>query len=159
MNPMVGHRAQQIFLEALERGEDERLAFVEDTCGADGVLREAVLQLLDDAQAAAAFFEVFEEDILERQVNELEEHDARGIRLGNYELIHLIAQGGMGSVFLARRADGQFERDVVIKMLPRGLDGESLQQRFSREQKILAELQHPHIAQLYDAGVTPAGRG
>ena len=159
MNREDRQRANQIFLKALERAEEERHVFVKTACGSEGAVCEAVFRLLNNAASAAEFFEKFEDDLLERQANELEEHDTRGFRLGNYELIHLIAQGGMGSVFLAKRADGQFDRRVVVKMLPMGFDSQSLRERFSKEQKILANLQHPNIAQLYDAGVTVSGRG
>ncbi len=159
MNREDRQRANRIFLKALERAEEERHDFVKTACGLEVTVCEAVFRMLNNAASAAEFFEEFEDDLLERQANELEEHDTRGIRLGNYELIHLIAQGGMGSVFLAKRADGQFDRRVVVKMLPMGFDSESLRERFSKEQNILANLQHPHIAQLYDAGVTARGRG
>lgn len=158
MKKADNQRANQIFLEALARAEEDREAFVKAACGSDEAVCAAVLRLMRHAVSAAEFFDEFENDLLERQANELEEHDTRGVRLGNYELIHLIAQGGMGSVFLARRADGQFERHVVVKMLPLGFDSGALRERFSKEQQILANLQHPHIAQLHDAGVTPDGR-
>lgn len=159
MKKADNQRINQIFLEALARAETEREAFVKSACGSDEAVCAAVFSLLRNALSAGEFFDEFENDLLEKQANELEEHDARGVRLGSYELIHLIAQGGMGSVFLARRADGQFERHVVVKMLPLGFDSEALRERFSKEQQILANLQHPHIAQLHDAGVAPDGRG
>src|ERR1700729_1014460 len=77
--------------------------------------------------------------------------------VGPYELIRLLGAGGMAEVWLARRADGAFKREVALKlpMLTRAPAG--LEARFARERDILASLEHPHIARLYDAGVDPQG--
>ncbi|BAO44947.1 hypothetical protein TBH_C2033 [Thiolapillus brandeum] len=95
---------------------------------------------------------------MHNQLNELEDYWLRGRRLGSYRIDHLIAQGGMGSVFLAKRDDGQFERTVVIKIIPVGFDDESVRRRFANETSLLAQLQHPNIAQLFDAGETDDDR-
>jgi serine/threonine protein kinase/Tfp pilus assembly protein PilF len=80
-----------------------------------------------------------------------------GARVGPYELIRLLGAGGMAEVWLARRADGAFKREVALKlpMLTRAQAG--LEARFARERDILASLEHPHIARFYDAGVDPRG--
>src|SRR5580692_11170611 len=80
-----------------------------------------------------------------------------GARVGPYQLIRLLGAGGMAEVWLARRADGAFRREVALKlpMLARAQAG--LEARFARERDILASLEHPHIARLYDAGVDPQG--
>jgi eukaryotic-like serine/threonine-protein kinase len=82
---------------------------------------------------------------------------APGARVGPYQLIRLLGAGGMAEVWLARRADGAFKREVALKlpMLARAQAG--LEARFARERDILASLEHPHIARLYDAGVDPQG--
>ena len=80
-----------------------------------------------------------------------------GTRVGPYQLIRVLGAGGMADVWLARRADGAFRRDVALKLpilSPRRTD---LQERFARERDILASLEHPHIARLYDAGVDSSG--
>lgn len=64
----------------------------------------------------------------------------------------------MGVVYLAERADGQFEQQVVVKLIKRGMDSDAILQRFLRERQILARLQHPNIARLLDAGAAPDGR-
>jgi serine/threonine protein kinase/TolB-like protein len=80
-----------------------------------------------------------------------------GARVGPYELIRLLGAGGMAEVWLARRADGALKREVALKlpMLARAPAG--LEARFARERDILASLEHPHIARLYDAGVDRQG--
>ena len=63
----------------------------------------------------------------------------------------------MGAVYLAQRADRAFERRVAIKMVRRGMNSEVVVRRFEHERQILASLDHPHIARLYDGGTTPDG--
>ena len=80
-----------------------------------------------------------------------------GARVGPYELISALGSGGMAEVWLARRADGAFKREVALKLpMLNQLRGD-LEQRFARERDILASLEHPYIARLYDAGVDPTG--
>ena len=78
--------------------------------------------------------------------------------LGAYRLISSIGEGGMGSVWLAERSDGRFDRKVAIKFLHFSLGSSSGTKRFKREGRILAQLSHPHIAELIDAGVTATGQ-
>ena len=81
-----------------------------------------------------------------------------GQEVGVYTLISQIGQGGMGSVWLAERNDGRFERRVAVKFLNIALIGKDGEERFKREGRILALLVHPHIAELIDAGVSQAGQ-
>lgn len=78
-----------------------------------------------------------------------------GKRVGAYELIRLLGAGGMAEVWLARRADGAFKREVALKLPMRNRLRGDLEPRFARERDILASLEHPHIARLYDAGTDP----
>jgi serine/threonine protein kinase/TolB-like protein len=80
-----------------------------------------------------------------------------GARVGPYELIRLLGAGGMAQVWLARRADGAFKRDVALKLPTLTHLRTDLEQRFARERDILASLEHPHIARFYDAGIDPNG--
>ena len=80
-----------------------------------------------------------------------------GVRLGHFRVTRLAGRGGMGAVYEAERDDDQFQQRVAIKTLWRGADSELLLQRFRSERKILAGLQHPHIAQLIDGGATETG--
>jgi len=81
-----------------------------------------------------------------------------GQRVGVWRLLREIGRGGMGVVYHAERADGQFEQRAAVKVLKRGLDTDEIHARFLRERQILARLQHPHIARLLDGGVTVDGR-
>jgi serine/threonine protein kinase/Tfp pilus assembly protein PilF len=80
-----------------------------------------------------------------------------GARVGPYELIRLLGAGGMAEVWLAKRADGVFKREVALKLPSHTRVRRDLEQRFARERDILAGLEHPHIARLYDAGIDPQG--
>jgi serine/threonine protein kinase/Tol biopolymer transport system component len=80
-----------------------------------------------------------------------------GARVGPYELIRLLGAGGMAEVWLARRADGAFNREVALKLPMLTKWRADLEQRFARERDILASLEHPLIARLYDAGIDPKG--
>lgn len=82
---------------------------------------------------------------------------APGRTVGVYTLLSPIGAGGMGSVWLAERSDGRFERRVAVKFLNFALAAGEGALRFKREGKILGQLAHPHIAELIDAGVTPDG--
>ena len=74
--------------------------------------------------------------------------------IGPYKLDRMLGEGGMGQVWLARRADGLYQRRVALKLLRPGLADPNLRQRFTRERQILARLGHPHIARLLDAGIS-----
>jgi eukaryotic-like serine/threonine-protein kinase len=83
---------------------------------------------------------------------------APGARIGPFELIRILGRGGMGEVWLARQADGRVERAVALKLPALHQQAEVLAERFRRERDFLAKLEHPNIARLYDAGVTPGGQ-
>ena len=78
--------------------------------------------------------------------------------LGSWTLVDAIGEGGMGSVWRARRSDGRFEGEAAVKLLRSGLFDAATQERFRREGAILARLHHPGIAQLLDAGITTRGQ-
>jgi eukaryotic-like serine/threonine-protein kinase len=80
-----------------------------------------------------------------------------GARVGPYELIRSLGSGGMAQVWLARRADGAFKREVALKLPMLRRLRTDLEERFVRERDILASLEHPQIARFYDAGIDPNG--
>lgn len=83
--------------------------------------------------------------------------DRSGTVLGPYRLVSVLGRGGMGVVYLAERADEEFEKRVAIKLMPRGLESDEAERRFRLERQVLARLEHPHIARLLDGGVTDEG--
>ena len=87
-----------------------------------------------------------------------DEHVHAGAVIGVYRLVRELGVGGMGVVWLADRIDGQIARSVALKLPHVHLLSGTARERFARERNILARLQHPHIAHLFDAGLTADGR-
>ncbi|MFN7979767.1 MAG: serine/threonine-protein kinase [Vicinamibacterales bacterium] len=144
-------RLRAVFDAALEQPPDEREAYLDAACAGAPALRGRVARMLAASARMTSFLERPPAD-LPRQVAV-----ATGRRVGPYEIVREIGRGGMGAVYLARRADRQFERDVAIKVLAApSLSGQS-HERFRQEQQVLARLIHPNIAQLYDAGTDDDG--
>jgi serine/threonine-protein kinase len=79
-------------------------------------------------------------------------------RVGPYVVRGTIGRGGMGTVLLAERADGEFEQQVAVKLVKKGMDSAEILERFRAERQIVARLQHPHIARLLDGGATACGQ-
>lgn len=82
---------------------------------------------------------------------------AADMRVGAYRLVRELGQGGMGAVHLALRDDDAFHKRVALKILKRGMDTEAIVRRFRTERQILAGLDHPNIARLFDGGTTDEG--
>jgi non-specific serine/threonine protein kinase/serine/threonine-protein kinase len=127
---------KQILGDALEHRQEDRGAFLAQACGDDAELRREVETLLagDDG---TPFLDL----------------DKAPDRLGPYRIVHEIGRGGMGTVFLAERDDGQFQQRVAIKVIKRGMDTDAVLRRFYAERQILARLQHPNITRLLDGGM------
>ncbi|MGK0190049.1 MAG: serine/threonine protein kinase [Verrucomicrobiales bacterium] len=87
----------------------------------------------------------------------IEDHPAVGTRVGIYELVELIGEGGFAEVYRARQ-ERPFRREVALKILKLGMDTRQLLARFARERQVLSQLKHSGIARIYDAGATQAGR-
>jgi hypothetical protein len=96
-------------------------------------------------------------DFLEHPAEPLPEQD-EPTSIGPYRVIRRLGSGGMGDVYLARRDDQEFEREVAVKLLAPGLYGRDFVRRFRAERQILARLDHPNIARLYDGGTYFDGR-
>ncbi|HEY4284407.1 MAG TPA: protein kinase [Chthoniobacterales bacterium] len=153
MAPQVWQEVKEILGEALQREGDAREAFVAEACAHDPQLREQVetyLSVSGETLEACA-------DNLRDTVRSAISPQRAGSRIGAYRIVREIGRGGMGTVFLAARADGEFEKDVAIKILKRGTDTDEIVRRFRSERQILARLEHPNIARLIDAGSTDSG--
>jgi serine/threonine-protein kinase len=143
---------QALFDEALERDTAERDAFLRDACGGDAELYREVASLL--TVDLHSLLDGFAADA----VNLPSVLSMEGERVGPYRIARELGRGGMGAVYLAERADGQFTQTVALKLVKRGMDSESVLRRFEQERQILARLQHPNIARLLDGGLAPDGR-
>lgn len=137
---------------ALDLSEVERESLLDEVDQMDPALAADLRALLDTHRV------LLDEKFLETSLPLPDLLISAGQALGSYTLIAPIGQGGMGTVWLAERSDGRFERKVAIKLLWMGLRGRTAGRRFLREGMYLARLKHPNIAQLLDAGVTPSGQ-
>lgn len=157
-------RVDALFSAALDLEPAERGAWLDAACASDGALRrdvEELLRLADEPLAAvdgeAPGLAAFRREALDAAGAD-EPSEAPGARVGPYRLERELGRGGMGVVWLARRADGAFEQAVAVKLVRRGMATDEVQRRFRRERQILATLAHPGIARLLDGGVTEDGR-
>ncbi|EEF23658.1 conserved hypothetical protein, partial [Ricinus communis] len=145
--------------ELLDLEEPRRSARLAEIRAADAAMGEHLEALLarDAALGQERFLEQPAAEALQGTPAPLsfapEGPDFTGESIGPYVLDRELGQGGMGAVWLARRADGRFEGEVAVKFLKSGLFGKGDSGRFEREGQILARLSHPHIARLLDAGL------
>jgi serine/threonine protein kinase len=153
LNPAHWQQLKHILGNALEESSPERrAALLRRSCGSDAaLLREAEKLLGHDTTILEEFVEFAASRLRD------DERVRIGQRIGPYVIVSELGRGGMGTVYLARRADGQFERQVAIKILHRGTDTDEVLHRFQTERQILANLDHPNITRLLDAGSTQDG--
>jgi non-specific serine/threonine protein kinase/serine/threonine-protein kinase len=148
-------QADRLLQQALERTPTERAAFLDEACAGDANLRRELDSLLAAEAEAGSFLE---KPVADHFTDALTAAQAApGQRIGAYQLLREIGRGGMGAVWLAERADEQFEKQVALKLIKRGMDTEEIIRRFRYERQILARLDHPNIARLLDGGTTTDG--
>ena len=153
-------RIKRVAEDAWDLPDAERSRFISSACADDGALLEEVASLLRSAAEASALYEgaalslpgaaeAFEQAVSAGP-------PLLGARVGPFRVVREIGRGGMGSVYLAERAEGGFEQRVAIKFVG-GIPTEVLLRRFREERRILASLDHPNIARLIDGGTTAGG--
>src|SRR5882762_4306428 len=162
MTPETWQQLKTFFQAAIELAPDQRASFLIEACAADAALRSRVEQLLASHDEAGSFLDspaVVDAGVIiaEEQCRVAEAPVMIGHHIGPYELIREIGRGGMGTVFLAVRADDQYRKQVAIKLVNRGMDTDTILRRFTMERQILANLEHPNIARLLEGGSTPDG--
>jgi non-specific serine/threonine protein kinase/serine/threonine-protein kinase len=148
-------RLNEVFHAALALEPGERRAFVAESCAGDESLRRESEELLSSHERADIDLGAIER--FEAALDEPASPGLAGLRLGPYRVSQEIGRGGMSAVWLADRADGQFEQHVAIKVIKRGMDTAQVLERFRAERQILASLDHPNIAHLIDGGTTDDG--
>lgn len=145
----------EIFQSALDTEPESRSAYLDSACGDDLHLRAEIESLLASHENSDLTSAAFDDGmkLLEHRASQLREDS----RIGPYRVLREIGYGGMGSVYLAARADDAYRKLVAIKIIRRGLDTDDIIQRFRSERQILASLEHPNITRLLDAGSTDDG--
>lgn len=149
-------RIEELFNAALDLPADARRTLLEEERARDPNLVDEVESLL---RAEGATEGLFEGQIQQaaREVIEARPPLEEGDRVGAYQVVKKLGEGGMGMVFLAERADAEYEARVAIKILRSGAADPHLLERFRAERQILASLEHPSVARLIDGGATPRG--
>ena len=148
MEPELWQRIKALLAENLDGSPEERAACLARVRREDAALANQLAVFLNADEQKTAFLE---EPLIRWQA------PARAVEpesIGPYRVVRKLGQGGMGAVYLAVRADGEYEREVAIKVLKRGMDTEEIIGRFRAERQILATLSHPNIAQFHDGGTT-----
>jgi eukaryotic-like serine/threonine-protein kinase len=153
MNPERWQQVRELLDRALALQDFERATFLDQACAGDSELRAEVESLLDSHERAGSVF-------LKKPAFDIKVSTAAnrvGHRVGVYRLIEQVGQGGMGEVYRAERADGQYDKQVAIKFVRAGYDTAAIIERFRNERQVLASLDHPNIARLLDGGTTEDG--
>ena len=157
-------KVESILDTALTLSGDSRTAYIEKACKSDDKLLKEVYELLDAIQKSeetdflstkAGREKMLMDDLSDISVGANE--DLIGKQIGAFEITAQVGSGGMGAVYKAERAKGDFSQEVAIKIVQHGVKSGDTLKRFQMEQQILAALHHPHIAALYDGGVTANG--
>jgi len=153
--PDVWRRLEMLFQAAAEIDPAERSVFLDEVCAGDPDLRRRVESLL---AAADRTFGCVERSVSQAAHELIAGGSVEGGRVGEYVLVRALGAGGMGSVYLAHRADGQFEQTVAVRQLHATLSQSvGIISRSRTERQILAKLEHPNIARLIGGGITTDG--
>jgi serine/threonine protein kinase len=153
MTPERWRQVRDLFTSALQVGVAERSAFLDSNCSGDHSLRREVERLLAAEQELPSSFLESPAVALAPAFVSTKSSSVRaaGTKLGPYALETLLGAGGMGEVYRAR--DTRLERTVAVKVIPSSLSSDPLRrQRFEREARAIALLQHPNICTLHDIG-------
>jgi len=156
MTPEQWQQLRPILESALELDPASRASFLDGAC-ADSFLRREVESLIASHEQAGT-------DVLSPSTSPSLDPDEQtqfrlppGKRIGVYEILEEIAVGGMGAVYRAIRADGQYYQQVALKIVRSELGAEFTATRFKNERQILASLNHPNIGKILDGGTTAEG--
>jgi serine/threonine protein kinase/tetratricopeptide (TPR) repeat protein len=155
MNAERWQRVKQLLEEAIALDTGERSSFLDHACNSDAGLRREVDSLLSSHEQAGTGF--LKTPVLDLKMAAAAAPVRAGRRIGVYQIVEELGRGGMGEVYRAVRADGQYTKEVAIKLVRGGFDSAFVQEHFRNERQILASLDHPNIARLLDGGTTEDG--
>src|SRR4051794_7464087 len=156
MTPERWQEIRQVFDSAVALHQEQRAEYLNTACSTDAQLRHEVESLLfADDEAETGFLNSPAVSLVD--LAPIPTFNRLGRRLGAYTILEEIGHGGMGEVYRAARADGQYEQQVAIKLVRGGYDTALVLERFRHERQILASLDHPNIARLLDGGNTEEG--
>ena len=148
---------KEIFSNALELKDEEQKEYLKKACNDDDTLLQEVESLLE-AYNSTGVLDNSMNQLKVSALSQLKSQKTLGKQIGAYRIIEELGHGGMGTVYLAERADGVFQQKVALKMLRAGFLFDDQILRFQSERRILASLNHNNIARLYDGGITDDGQ-
>ena len=148
----IERAAMELLEEALERPSNDQIPYVESRIDVPEAVRRQALALLRSDREEPAPIQTGGAS------HSLTQEDTPPPGIAGYRILRQLGRGGMGAVWLAERDGADFEHRVAIKVIKPGVLLEALVDRFRRERQILAQLNHPHIARLYDGGETAEGQ-
>ncbi|MBD9480713.1 serine/threonine-protein kinase [Pseudoxanthomonas sp. PXM02] len=153
-------RALELFDEYVELARPQRAAALARLKARDAPLHDALARLLAADTSPSQLEGIAFDALLDAQAGD--DDDASSVRIGNrlgpWRIDRVLESGGMGTVYEASRADGQYEKQVALKCMRAGMSSPALIDAFMRERNHLAQLDHPHIAPLLDGGIEADGR-
>ena len=152
---MTWERLEEVFEQACALPAEARADFLDRACAGEVVLRTEVEAMLAVADGTGALS--IERLVVEESASEPIDDLWLGQCLGPWRLTRVIGRGGMGLVYGAARADGQYQLEVAVKLMRAGPRDSYAGERFRTERQVLASLQHPNIAGLLDGGFAPDG--
>ncbi len=147
-------RIDALFHEALAQDAASREAFLRRSCGTDQALFHELSRLVTLSEKEDEFLDPPNRTQVLGLPDAAGQEHLVGRRIGAFRLVKPIAHGGMGAVWLAARADEQFEQRVAVKLMHSGLLTPEMRRRFRQERQTLAQLEHPYITRLIDGGTT-----
>lgn len=156
-------RIERLFDQLVDATATERRRTLAELGGDSAGLRREVECLLEAAATDGGLLDEGAGERFSTLIEEVFDRDESGTpgspqQVGPWRILREVGRGGMGVVYLAERAEGDFEQRAAVKLLKRGLDTDEIVARFARERKILARLEHPAIARLIDGGLSEDGR-
>ncbi len=153
MTPERWARLEEIFNAAVELDPEAQAQYLREACGADAELQRQAQSLLLSSRTDSHRIDDVIGDVAGRVVASR----MAGQQIGPYRVLEVLGRGGMSTVYLAERADRQYQRQVAIKVVSAGVAQHSFVPRLKSERQILANLDHPNISRLLDGGTTEDG--
>ena len=150
------HQVERVYHAALAVDGSARETLLDDMCAGDDALRQEVVSLLRYEGDAHHFLSDRAIDLVARAIPASAARDLPA-QIGPYKILDILGEGGMGIVYLAEQ-ERPLRRRVALKVIKVGLDTRAVIARFEAERQALALMDHPHIAQIYDAGASEDGR-
>lgn len=157
MSELSDTQIDNLFHQALEKHPTDRTSFLRSICGKNEGLRIEVESLIQAHESSNEFLKTSIVDDTLKIESALQVPSRVGTQIGHYRIVDAIASGGMGTVYLAVRADEVYSKKVAIKIIRHTALAGALKPRFHRERQTLAQLEHPYITRLIDGGTLEDG--